>query len=284
MSGSFTPSILRNHVLIKYIFSMVLKSFYIGIVRPPLVELRRSFRNLRAFAQFQRNVSKFETLVNGSSARDFEFGQAHPCLEDRKSAGGSARGHYFHQDLLVAQKIFEAKPERHLDVGSRIDGFVAHVAAFMEVEVVDIRPVASTAQNITFRRFDLMKDDPAELGIFDSVSCLHALEHFGLGRYGDEIDPDGWVKGLSALTKITRSGGTLYLAVPIGPQRIEFDAHRVFSVAFLRSKISEDFSVEKFYYVDDDGDHHDVNVDDLFSEDRNFDCWYGCGIFVLRRK
>ena len=123
MSGSFTPSILRNHVRIKYSFSMVLKSFYIGIVRPPLVELRRSFRNLRAFAQFRRNVSRFETSVNGSSARDFEFGKAHPCLEDRKSAGGSARGHYFHQDLLVAQKIFEAKPERHLDVGSRIDGW-----------------------------------------------------------------------------------------------------------------------------------------------------------------
>ena len=263
---------------------MVLRSLYIGIIRPPLVELGRSFRNLRPFIHFLRNISKFETAANGLAVQDFEFGQANPCLEDRRSAGGSAKGHYFHQDLLVAQKIFEAKPERHLDVGSRIDGFVAHLGAFMEIEVVDIRPVASTARNITFRQFDLMKDDLAELGTFDSVSCLHALEHFGLGRYGDEIDPDGWVKGLSALTKVTRSGGALYLAVPIGPQRIEFDAHRVFSVAFLRAKISEEFVVVNFYFVDDAGDHHSVNVDDLFNDDRNFDCWYGCGIFVLRRK
>ena len=263
---------------------MILKPLYVSIIRPPLVELHRSLNNLRPFIRFLRNFSKFETVNKGLPTQDFGFGRAHPCLEDRRSAGGSAKGHYFHQDLLVAQEIFDAKPERHLDVGSRVDGFVAHVAAFMEIQVIDIRPVESTARNISFRHFDLMNDDPIGLGTFDSVSCLHALEHFGLGRYGDEIDPNGWLKGLAALTEITRSGGTLYLAVPIGPQRIEFDAHRVFSVAFLRSKLSEEFSVEKFYLVDDAGDHNEVSIVDLFNDERNFDCWYGCGIFVLRRK
>ena len=98
----------------------------------------------------------------------------------------------------------------------------------MEIQGIDIRPAESTARNISFRQFDLMNDDPIGLGKFDSFSCLHALEHFGLGRYGDQIDPNGWLMGLAALTEITRSGGPLYLAVPIGPQRIEFDAHRVF--------------------------------------------------------
>jgi hypothetical protein len=34
-------------------------------------------------------------------------------------------------------------------------------------------------------------------GYCDSLSCLHALEHFGLGRYGDPIDPRGHEKGIT---------------------------------------------------------------------------------------
>lgn len=58
-----------------------------------------------------------------------------PCLSDALEPSGSASGHYFHQDLLVARKVFERQPRKHVDVGSRIDGFVAHVAAFREIEV-----------------------------------------------------------------------------------------------------------------------------------------------------
>ena len=67
----------------------------------------------------------------------------------------------------------------------------------------------------------------------DSLSCLHALEHFGLGRYGDPVDYDGYLKGFDNLYRILKPGGRLYFSVPMGPQRIEFDAHRVFSMAYL---------------------------------------------------
>ena len=53
--------------------------------------------------------------------RSFPPGKLNPCLTDRFGAGGSASGHYFHQDLLVAQMVFRNNPQRHVDVGSRVE-------------------------------------------------------------------------------------------------------------------------------------------------------------------
>lgn len=215
---------------------------------------------------------------------DFKLGSDYPCLDDRDDKSGTARGHYFHQDLRVAQKIHEANPSRHIDVGSRIDGFVAHVASFRSLEVVDIRPLDEKIPNVIFRQADLMSDDVGGLGVSDSVSCLHALEHFGLGRYGDPLDPNGWRKGLRSLHKMTTPGGTLYLSIPIGPQRIEFDAHRVFEVSFLRQFIRPYFEVRTFCYVDDHGELRETSLDVFEKDTNNFGCWYGCGIFELIRR
>jgi SAM-dependent methyltransferase len=212
------------------------------------------------------------------------FGLPYPCLGQKREEGGTASGHYFHQDLLVARRIFARRPERHVDIGSRIDGFVAHVASFRPIEVFDIRPLTNSIPNVTFRAADFM-NLPAEYGSYsDSVSCLHALEHFGLGRYGDPIDPDGHLKGLASLVHLVKPGGTLYLSVPIGPDRIEFNAHRVFSVSYMLELFRANFELMGLSYVDDDGDlHEDVGVDDRGAA-TSFGCRYGCGIFELRRR
>lgn len=155
-----------------------------------------------------------------------------PYLHDRYEEAGSIKNEYFWQDLLVAQWIYSAHPERHVDVGSRVDGFVAHIASFRKIEVLDVRPITSSIPGVTFMNVDLMKTLPRSYlegdGYCDSISCLHALEHFGLGRYGDSIDPLGHEKGLSNLSTLLKPGGILYLSVPIGQERIEFNANRVF--------------------------------------------------------
>ena len=132
----------------------------------------------------------------------------------------------------MAHWIHEAKPERHVDVGSRVDGFVAHVASFREIEVFDVRPVTSLVPGVLFRQADLM--DATSLpndvagGYCDSLSCLHALEHFGLGRYGDPINPRGWERGFANMVALLKPGGTFYLSIPIGRERVEFNANWVF--------------------------------------------------------
>lgn len=158
-----------------------------------------------------------------------------PCLHDRHSEGGDISDEYFWQDLYVARLIRAAAPRKHVDVGSRVDGFVAHVASFRDIEVFDIRPLSQDVPGVTFRQADLMVEQDRYGDYCDSVSCLHALEHFGLGRYGDPLDPDGFDRGLNALVRMLVPGGLLYLSVPVGRERVVFNAHRVFNPVKLLS-------------------------------------------------
>ena len=215
---------------------------------------------------------------------EFKMGRFFPILGDRFADSGSAKGHYFHQDLLIASRIFKNSPDRHVDIGSRIDGFVAHVAAFREIEVFDIRSLESTSENIKFVQADMMNELDSSLNSYcDSVSCLHALEHFGLGRYGDPVKFDGYLDGFRNIGHILKPGGKLYLSVPIGEQRIEFNAHRVFSIEYLLTLLEGLYSIDMFSYVDDEGDLH-KNISLESAEARsNFHCRYGCGIFEMTK-
>ena len=156
-----------------------------------------------------------------------------PCLHDRFEEGGATNNEYFWQDLLVARWIHEAEPLKHVDIGSRVDGFVAHIASFREIEVFDVRPVTTRIPGVSFTLADMMESNNIKSlivggGYCDSLSCLHALEHFGLGRYGDPIDPGGYQHGLANMAQLLRPGGTFYLSTPIGQERVEFNANWVF--------------------------------------------------------
>lgn len=214
----------------------------------------------------------------------FPQGPAYPVASDRDDQAGTARGHYFHQDLLVAQEIFRRNPRRHVDVGSAMYGFVSHVASFRAIDVIDIRPLEAKIPNIHFVKRDAMTVSKDEAPITDSLSCLHALEHFGLGRYGDPVDYDGWRKGLTGLTALLEPGGILYLGVPTGePQRVEFNAHRVFSLPYLRRVLEADYDIVRLAFVHDAGDlTPDANPHSA-EADRSFDARYGCSIWVLRK-
>src|SRR5690606_20015648 len=72
-----------------------------------------------------------------------------PMLKDRHDAAGTAKGHYFLQDIWAAQRVFRFQPAEHVDVGSRVDGFVAHVASFCPVKYVDIRPLQTGVPGLT---------------------------------------------------------------------------------------------------------------------------------------
>lgn len=220
---------------------------------------------------------------NGLNNAGWKIRFTMPNLSDAYESSGVASGHYFHQDLLVAQKIYERQPVRHIDIGSRVETFVAHVATFRHIEVLDIRPLVSKTPNITFRQCDFMHLPEDLLECCDSVSCLHALEHFGLGRYGDPIDVNGYLRGFESLYRILKPQGTLYLSFPIGRERIEFNAHRVFAIHTPLQWAKERFELIGFSYVDDQGDlHRDRLIDEsIIANDLNL--LYGCGIYEFRK-
>lgn len=203
-----------------------------------------------------------------------------PCLHDKHTESGSAHGHYFHMDLWVAQRIHQNKPQLHVDFGSRVDGFVAHVASFRQIEVFDIRQLTSVHDAIIFKQMDLSKNQ-LPTNYCDSLSSLHVVEHIGLGRYGDSIDPDGAVKAFDQLANILKLNGTLFFAIPFGRPQIVFNAHRVFSMHELLKMIEPRFKIVNFKYVDDEGQFcsFDHSVSELKKYPFDFD--YGCAIFEL---
>lgn len=207
----------------------------------------------------------------------------YPILSDYDDQAGTASGHYFHQDLLVASLIHKDNPQRHIDIGSRIDGFVAHVASFRKIEVLDVRDLGNTGHdNIIFIRANLMDEANANEAVADSISCLHALEHFGLGRYGDPLDPQGHIKGFNNIVRMLQSGGTLYISFPIGKSNeVHFNAHRVFDPEEIFSwiKLDNRLSLVRFDYVDDQGALHKES--DPRSPRPAVS--YGCGIYTFKK-
>ncbi len=243
----------------------------------------RLFTNLKSVAWYSNDLLTFKAQ---RTSDDFKITSLFPVLTDKSDTAGRLPKHYFKQDLLVAQHVFNNKPVTHVDVGSRIDGFVANVASFRPIEVIDIRPMELELENFKFLQIDLMQPLQANYNQYtDSLSCLHALEHFGLGRYGDKIDFDGHLKGYNNLKQMLKPGGLFYFSVPIGPQRIEFNAHRVFSVSYLLKMVEPDFTVEDFYFIDDDNMlHHQPDLEMANATANSFGCNYGCGIFILRKR
>lgn len=186
------------------------------------VDLLKFIRSMRGIPRYTRDIFRFRAAYSGPL-------ELLPCLHDWYEEGGATKNEYFWQDLVVARRVFSANPERHVDIGSRVDGFVAHVASFREIEVFDIRPITTVIPGIVFKQADLMNPVAAITEYCDSLSCLHALEHFGLGRYGDPIDPKGYEAGIRNMARILRSGGVFYLSVPVGVERVEFNAQHVFN-------------------------------------------------------
>jgi len=204
----------------------------------------------------------------------------YPILGEHKERSSKVIKHYFNQDLLVASYIYRKNPKKHVDVGSRVDGFVANVASFRKIEVLDIRDNNFQFKNIIFKKRDITKIDKSLTNYCDSLSCLHTLEHFGLGRYGDELDPYGHIKGFKNLVKILKHGGTLYISFPISENNTTyFNSERSFNLKEILNW-SNQLKLVKLDIIDD-SEKIFLNVN-LYKFNKKIR--YGCGIYTFRKK
>lgn len=257
----------------------------IDIIRAFYKAFKSSKRHPLSAYQFSKEYSAFKKQ-NSICKTDLPITRIKPHLEDRNSNAAEFGIHYTNQDLHVANRIFQNAPSRHLDVGSSINGFVCHVASYREIEILDIRPFEKTLKNVSFHQVNLMDDEQISeyIEYTDSLSCLHTLEHFGLGRYSDPIDPLGHIKGFKNLSRLLKPNGIFYLSVPIGSPRIVFNAHRIFSIEYLQRIFTEEFELVRFSYEDDQQTFfEDVALDRLKTIDE-LKMNFGCGIFELRKK
>jgi hypothetical protein len=238
-------------------------------------DIGRFCRTLLAIPRFWRDLRRYRSSVSRRFPLQLRY--LKPMLLDYTDQAGIADKHYFYQDLWAAQLIFVARPNQHFDIGSRIDGFIGHVLSFMPVCVVDIRPLPMTIPGLTFVQTDATDLSMIGDASIESLSCLHAVEHFGLGRYADPIDPDACFAAMAAMQRVLKPGGRLYLSVPVGTERLEFNAHRIFDPRTILTTFDE-LQLMNFAAVDDGGIFH-MHDDPL----RYTEAKYACGMFEFTK-
>ena len=202
--------------------------------------------------------------------------------EDAENAGFIDE-HYFLMDIYFSRLIRKNAPRTHYDIGSRVDGFIAQLlSADIPVTMLDIRPLPVSIDGLSFIQTDatMLKEIPDNS--LESISSLHAIEHFGLGRYGDLIDPDAWKKALSSIQNKVKTGGLFYLAVPVGRDNaLYFNAHRVFDPRTIVEQLSE-MELVSFSYIK----NYDVIAVDLnrFGAVCDELDKYECGLFCFEKR
>jgi SAM-dependent methyltransferase len=223
--------------------------------------------------RFLREARAYRNQARTDGSFAFAWHEIQPMLADYAAQAGSAGGHYFHQDLWAARRIHEVRPRSHVDIGSRVDGFVAHVLTFMPVTVVDIRPLESNVPGLTFVQGDVCAMTMFGDASIESLSSLHAIEHIGLGRYGDPIAPDGWRAALAECARVLARGGRFYFGTPVGRERLNFNSGRVFDPRTVIAA-APGLRLTSFSAVNDAGALVDDADPAAFAE-----ADYSCGLF-----
>jgi len=235
-------------------------------------------RTWRALPVYLRNRAAWRRLNTDPRFRPL-WCDSHFCTTDRTEAAGAAHGHYFWQDLWAADELRRRGVREHVDVASRLDGFVAHVLPWCRLTYVDIRPLELQHPNFLFSSGSILALPFSDCSV-PSLSCLHVIEHIGLGRYGDPIDPYGHLLAARELARVLAPGGYLLVGTPVGKERVCFDAHRVFDPDTIVSAFAPLELCEFHLIVDDNA--VGVRRDASFSDARA--CSYGCGLFLFTRK
>jgi len=207
-------------------------------------------------AKLYSDYEKYSKATNGT---DFAIDDDNLLLSadwfGTAGDGSTLNNYYVVQDLWGAQKIFEAKPAKHYDIGSRVDYFIAHLLAFkMPTTMIDIRPLETYGTEfLSFVQADATNLDGIEDNSIESISALSSIEHFGLGRYGDPLDPNAHIKAFNNIQRVTQSGGNIYISVPVDTvNKVCFNAHRAYAPQYLIDVFNSCDLIE-FSYASDYG-------------------------------
>jgi SAM-dependent methyltransferase len=240
------------------------------------IDIKKLFFSLQNFFWFINNLNEYNKKNTTVSLRA-KLANLYPVLNERSSVAGDSTSHYFYQDLWAARKIYKRNPETHIDIGSKINSFISHLLVFRNVTVIDIRPLENNIPGLNFIQSDATTLNNFPDNSIDSLSSLHAVEHFGLGRYGDTIDPDACFKVMKSMTRVLKAGGILYFSVPIGKERVEFNAHRIFNPQTIIDQFSS-LKLLSFSVVDDNGNLIENTDCKLYT-----DSVYSCGLFEFTK-
>lgn len=229
-------------------------------------------------AFFKEDIKTYQSL---NQRNNFVINESYmwPVMKDKYAFAGTI-GNYFWQDLWAAKLIIKSGTKNHFDIGSRIDGFIAHLlAANIDVTMIDVRKFPKEVEHL-----HTIADDATSLNqipdeSINSISALCSLEHFGLGRYGDTIDPEACFKCFDNIQKKMQKGGQLFLSLPVGKERVEFNAHRVFYAQTVINSFSS-LRLKEYSCTTEEGIEKGADIHKYDDDDHNGEYRYGLFYFI----
>jgi hypothetical protein len=239
----------------------VLKSSFINIYvyRKELLKLSKFNKQYREFVKLDTKA-KLSTCIS----------DWYPCLNDN-TENTSFDAHYVYHPAWAARIIKQINPVKHIDISSTLH-FCTILSAFIPTDFYDFRPAKLTLSNLYSGKADLTSLHFNSNSI-ESLSCMHTIEHIGLGRYGDSLDPDGDFKAIKEIKRVIKPGGSLLFVTPVGRPKVMFNAHRVYDPNAIKSMF-DGFTLKSFSLVKD---NNDFVEEASLKEGRNQN--YGCGCF-----
>jgi hypothetical protein len=248
---------------------MYLKHYVVKIAKDTLV---RFPRNIVRFFEYIGELVRFRKMNRQRSK--VRFRDAYPCLKD-KSQTTPFDHHYTYHPAWAARVIAKTRPEFHIDISS-ILSFNVVLSAFVPVKFYDYRPADLKLSNLESGFADL-KQLPFSENSIQSLSCMHTIEHIGLGRYGDELDASGDLKAIAELKRVLMPGGDLLFVTPVGKSKIEFNAHRIYSYEQIMEYFSP-LTLKEFSLIPDAGGIIENADPQLVAQQQ-----YGCGCFWFKK-
>lgn len=205
----------------------------------------RSWPSKRAaWQRYWRSLAEYQRLA--AADRKADPRRLYPCPGDDIGVT-PVEPIYFYQDAWAFEKIVNVRPSLHVDVGSH-HKFVSLLSKLVPVIMVDIRPLTVSLDSITFKQGSIL-DLPFGSSSLPSVSSVCVIEHIGLGRYGDELDPFGSERAMEELKRVVAPGGDLLISVPLDDfNRTYFNAHRAFHESYLL-RLFEPFEILEARYI-----------------------------------
>ncbi|MGB7913163.1 MAG: DUF268 domain-containing protein [Desulfobaccales bacterium] len=220
----------------------------VGMARQMMQFLRAMIwpGNWRLYKQYLGDRRRFRELAEAAKVKLPPL-RWYPCLFDRQMTTPIPDPYYFYQDAWGATQVARVKPKLVVDIGSSAK-LLSTISPFCPVIAVDIRPLAAGLPHLQALAGSI-SGLPFRDNSLEFVMSLCVVEHIGLGRYGDTLDPLGPEKALAEMCRVVRPGGRMVLSVPVGPLCLAFNAHRIFSRRELLGLVPG-FQVEEEVFCD----------------------------------
>lgn len=231
-----------------------------------------SFQTIKELTEFYITYRRYKRLANSEELGLFDL---YPCLYDALPTS-PFDPHYFYQGIWAFEKILRDNSKNHTDIGSDVM-WVGLLSTITKVTFIDIRPFSTQLENLTIKKGNILKL-PYDNCSVDSLSCLHVIEHIGLGRYGDKLNPKGSKNACIELQRILSVNGNLYFSTPVGKEVTYFNAHRVHSPETI-IRYFDGLKLLELSGVTDSGQFiKDVDID-ILENSR-----YACGLFWFTKE